>query len=171
MNHGNWTEERVEMLRDLWSQGLSASQVAAKIGDISRNAIIGKVHRLGLQGRDKPAAPGATRTNRPDSPRRIKPRVRVVSNQQTFTEPKQRPAKSDYDAKEFEPIEGATPVRYMDLRPCHCRWPVGDLDGEMLSCGLQRAPERAYCAEHVAAGTQKAHTTPKELVRLLRRYL
>ncbi|MGV6875425.1 GcrA family cell cycle regulator [Pseudochelatococcus sp. B33] len=48
-----WTDERVEQLRKLWSDGLSASQIATEIGGVSRNAVIGKVHRLGLSGRAK----------------------------------------------------------------------------------------------------------------------
>ena len=48
-----WTDERVELLKKLWSDGLSASQIAAELGGITRNAVIGKVHRLGLSGRAK----------------------------------------------------------------------------------------------------------------------
>ncbi|RUW32744.1 GcrA cell cycle regulator, partial [Mesorhizobium sp. M1A.F.Ca.IN.020.06.1.1] len=49
----NWTDERVELLRKLWSEGLSASQIAAQLGGVSRNAVIGKVHRLKLSGRGR----------------------------------------------------------------------------------------------------------------------
>ena len=49
----SWTEERVELLKKLWADGLSASQIAAELGGITRNAVIGKVHRLGLSGRAK----------------------------------------------------------------------------------------------------------------------
>ena len=49
-----WTEERVARLKGLWTEGRTASQIAAIIGDITRNAVIGKVHRLGLQGRPSP---------------------------------------------------------------------------------------------------------------------
>ena len=49
----SWTDERVEMLKKLWADGLSASQIAAELGGITRNAVIGKVHRLGLSGRAK----------------------------------------------------------------------------------------------------------------------
>ena len=49
----NWTDERVEKLKKLWSEGLSASQIAAQLGGVSRNAVIGKVHRLNLPGRAK----------------------------------------------------------------------------------------------------------------------
>src|SRR3979409_1211917 len=60
-----WTDERVELLKKLWTDGLSASQIAAELGGITRNAVIGKVHRLGLSGRGTspsspvPAAPQA----------------------------------------------------------------------------------------------------------------
>ena len=56
-----WTDERVELLKKLWQDGLSASQIAKQLGGVTRNAVIGKVHRLGLSGRatpSKPAAPG-----------------------------------------------------------------------------------------------------------------
>jgi GcrA cell cycle regulator len=49
-----WTEERVAELKELWSSGLSAAQIAARLGDVTRNAVIGKVHRLGLSGRPSP---------------------------------------------------------------------------------------------------------------------
>lgn len=49
----NWTDERVEKLKKLWAEGLSASQIAAQLGGVSRNAVIGKVHRLSLPGRAK----------------------------------------------------------------------------------------------------------------------
>ncbi len=58
----SWTDDRVEQLKKLWEAGLSASQIAAELGNITRNAVIGKVHRLGLSGRAKSpssAAPAA----------------------------------------------------------------------------------------------------------------
>src|SRR5260221_129680 len=56
-----WTDERVETLKKLWTEGLSASQIAAELGGITRNAVIGKVHRLGLSGRAKSPASSAPR--------------------------------------------------------------------------------------------------------------
>ena len=49
----SWTEDRVELLKKLWQDGLSASQIAGQLGGVTRNAVIGKVHRLGLSGRAK----------------------------------------------------------------------------------------------------------------------
>src|SRR5438552_14769579 len=76
-----WTDERVELLKKLWQDGLSASQIAKQLGGVTRNAVIGKVHRLGLSGRaapSKPARPAfkAPRparpvTSAPSAPRRI----------------------------------------------------------------------------------------------------
>src|SRR4051794_33937208 len=74
-----WTDERVELLRKLWIDGLSASQIAAELGNVTRNAVIGKVHRLGLSGRakDVKAATGAPRvrkvTRAPSAPAPIAP--------------------------------------------------------------------------------------------------
>ena len=52
----NWTDERVELLKKLWSEGLSASQIAAQLGSVTRNAVIGKVHRLKLSSRGRTTA-------------------------------------------------------------------------------------------------------------------
>jgi GcrA cell cycle regulator len=50
----SWTDERVEQLKQLWGQGMSASEIADTLGDVTRNAVIGKAHRLGLSGRPSP---------------------------------------------------------------------------------------------------------------------
>ena len=66
----NWTDERVELLKKLWQDGLSASQIAAELGGVTRNAVIGKVHRLGLSGRAKAPSSSVPRVRkaRPQSP-------------------------------------------------------------------------------------------------------
>jgi GcrA cell cycle regulator len=53
----SWTDERIERLKELWSQGITASQIADELGGVSRNAVIGKAHRLGLQSRPSPVKP------------------------------------------------------------------------------------------------------------------
>src|SRR5689334_16264050 len=60
-----WTDERVEQLKSLWNEGLSASQIARALGSVTRNAVIGKVHRLGLAGRAGPARAERPRTSMP----------------------------------------------------------------------------------------------------------
>jgi GcrA cell cycle regulator len=53
----SWTDERIEQLKELWSKGMTASQIADELGGVSRNAVIGKAHRLGLQSRPSPVKP------------------------------------------------------------------------------------------------------------------
>ena len=67
-----WTDERVETLKRLWTDGLSASQIAAELGGITRNAVIGKVHRLGLSGRAKSPSSAAPR------PRKARPHQHMM---------------------------------------------------------------------------------------------
>src|SRR5258708_39861086 len=55
MTQANWSDDRVEQLKTLWTEGLSASQIARALGGVTRNAVIGKVHRLGLAGRASPS--------------------------------------------------------------------------------------------------------------------
>src|SRR4051812_9430640 len=66
---GGWTDDRVASLKKLWLEGLSASQIAKQLGGVTRNAVIGKVHRLGLSGRATPAAPAGTVFRAPRAPR------------------------------------------------------------------------------------------------------
>src|SRR5450631_3300363 len=73
----SWTDERVELLRQLWLDGRSASQISAELGlGITRNAVIGKVHRLGLSGRAKSATPATPRVRQRPAPQ---PRATVAS--------------------------------------------------------------------------------------------
>ena len=97
-----WTDERVADLKKLWLDGLSASQIAKQLGGVTRNAVIGKVHRLGLSGRAAPSQPSrpafrAARprpTQAPSAPRRIDPAPRPVVAAQP-TPPAPRPAVLD----------------------------------------------------------------------------
>ena len=67
----NWTDDRVEQLKKLWESGLSASQIAAELGNITRNAVIGKVHRLGLSGRAKSPSSAAPRQRKVRAPQHM----------------------------------------------------------------------------------------------------
>src|SRR5207247_4297849 len=102
----SWTDERVELLKKLWADGLSASQIAAELGGITRNAVIGKVHRLGLSGRAKSPSSAAPRQRKT----RAHPHMLRVA----------RPAMRgntalahayDYDVEpELEPIDNIIPL-------------------------------------------------------------
>lgn len=138
---GGWTEERVTALRQLWLDGHSASQCAARLGEVTRNAVIGKVHRLGLPGRR------TTRSATGKPPRRCRPRITVrfprpPSPPRTPLAPARRlAARTD----ETEPLM----LLFAALQPHQCRWPIGDprLPG-FAFCG--RAARGSYCEGHSA---------------------
>src|SRR5688500_16051891 len=61
----SWTDERIERLKKMWADGATASQIADELGGVSRNAVIGKAHRLGLDARPSPVKPGEEKDKRP----------------------------------------------------------------------------------------------------------
>src|SRR4051794_6082171 len=122
----SWTDERVELLKKLWSDGLSASQIAGRLGGVTRNAVIGKVHRLGLSGR---ATTSRMKSHRPrtraQQPRRLmKPRFANIGNpalRQLYlgdTEPYTPPAE-----ELVIPLNERKSIQ--TLTEACCRWPIG----------------------------------------------
>jgi GcrA cell cycle regulator len=158
-----WTDERVELLKKLWSDGLSASQIAAQIGGVTRNAVIGKVHRLGLSGRAKSNAPAAQQ--QPRKPAR--PASHVLQRSQAAPHRAAAAAMpADVPALTPEPLvdlpdEIAIPmsqrVTLMELRESMCRWPMGDpTTPEFRFCGARAVTALPYCAHHAQVAYQPA---------------
>ena len=141
----SWTDERVERLKALWKDGLSASQIAKDLGGVTRNAVVGKVHRLGLSAsggfsRPAPAIPSARPAPPPPQRTRLHPagnRVYLTSEDRPLPPPK--------------PDEIAVAPRAWETREFgECAFPIEQPDGEILSC-CNPGPERAtwcYCADH-----------------------
>ena len=143
-----WTDERVELLKKLWADGLSASQIAAELGGITRNAVIGKVHRLGLSGRAK--SPSSS------SPR---PRKARSSGMMRISRPTIRGNTAlayDYEPELMEiPVEQRKSL--LQLTEKTCRWPIGDPGGgEFFFCGGDTANELPYCSYHSRVAYQPA---------------
>jgi len=156
----NWTDERVELLKKLWGAGLSASQIAAELGDITRNAVIGKVHRLGLSGRAKTVSSAAPRPRKPRAPSHpatmfrvhgataLQPSPAVELDIEPIIERETRPA--------LEPVSSER-VTIMDLRECMCRWPLGDPGtADFRFCGSRANPGSSYCSYHAQLAYQPA---------------
>ena len=125
----SWTEERVELLRKLWGDGLSAAQVAAELGPgITRNAVIGKIHRLGLAERAKTSS--IPRPRAPRTPRTQTAEIRaqgpvVMGNVALALSPNALVAVApQIDEENVIPISAR--VTLMELRESMCRWPLGD---------------------------------------------
>ena len=161
----HWTDERVELLKKLWSEGLSASAIAAELGGVTRNAVIGKVHRLGLSGRAKAPAPVPQRrtkpTRTPSHPMKATttpPAVR--GNTALAVEPAAVEAVDAQPEPETKPasdvvIAMSERVTIMELREHMCRWPLGDPGREDFRfCGSRIAPGGPYCGHHAAIAYQ-----------------
>ena len=132
-----WTDDRVETLKTLWAEGHSCSQIARQFGcGLSRNAVIGKVHRLGLPGRS--VAKLMVRDARmPRAARAIVPGHVAPAIVKPVPLPPVEPA-----------LTGAEPT-LPDLTRTACRWPVGEADGwQQQFCGAPRDGGSSYCAFH-----------------------
>jgi GcrA cell cycle regulator len=139
----NWTDDRLEELKTLWAEGHSASEIAGRLGHTTRNAVIGKVHRLGLSGRKK--------TRRPRQPRRAaaapKPRSRGISVSCRHRTAIVEDTVETVLAKLGPAPE--TPVTVQTLTANTCRWPEGDpqIPGFHF-CGRKPASAGPYCGPH-----------------------
>jgi GcrA cell cycle regulator len=160
-NGANWTDERVERLKKLWSDGLSASQIAAQLGGVSRNAVIGKVHRLSLPGRAKAGGATSARSQkRVTIPVQSRP---VAFAPRTITRTVTRPVgatvlKEEVEIEAFEePVVSnrnvVTPifkrVPLIKLTERTCKWPLGDpLKDDFCFCGNDSPDNSPYCTYH-----------------------
>jgi len=151
-----WTDERVERLKKLWADGLSASQIAGELGGITRNAVIGKVHRLGLSGRAKAPSSSVPRQRKPRAPSMFRaPRPMMRGN----TALAHMPA-YDYDPDpEPELIENIIPIgqrcTLLELDQEKCHWPIGDPgQPEFFFCGGKTPSGNPYCGYHARIAYQ-----------------
>ncbi len=151
-----WNDERVELLKKLWADGLSASQIAGRLGGVTRNAVIGKVHRLGLSGR---ATTSRMKSHRPrtrtqQAKRLIKPRFTTIGN----------PALRQLylgDAEPYTPpaeelvIPQAERKYIQTLTESCCHWPIGDpQQPDFHFCGKKKITGLPYCDFHARRAFQ-----------------
>ena len=135
----SWTDEKVEKLKSLWSKGHTASQIAQELGDTTRNAVIGKAHRLNLESR----APSKQHSNRPVA------NSRQAKQQRKLSQPMSRKQRfqSILLDKNFEP---ENPKSLEELTEDTCKWPIGHPNEESFYfCGRKPEAEFPYCKLHV----------------------
>lgn len=162
-----WNDERVELLKKLWSEGLSASQIAGRLGGVTRNAVIGKVHRLGLSGR---ATTARLKSHRP------RPRTQVVAKR--LAKPAQRFAQTGNpavralyqpEAEPFIPAADEIEIPMAErksietLTECNCRWPIGDPQAaDFHFCNQKKVTGLPYCEFHARRAFQPPQPRRRE---------
>lgn len=150
-----WTDDRVDLLKKLWAEGLSASQIAGRLGSVTRNAVIGKVHRLGLSGR---ATTSRMKSHRPRQ--RMAAKRMAKSRYATIGNPALRALYNAETNVYLPPTEELViPVAerksIQTLTEATCRWPIGDPQNtEFHFCGKNKVPGLPYCEFHARRAFQ-----------------
>ncbi|MEM9709360.1 MAG: GcrA family cell cycle regulator [Pseudomonadota bacterium] len=167
----SWTDERVEKLKKMWGEGQSASQIAKELGGVTRNAVIGKVHRLGLSNRNggssetaakaepKPApeTKAAKAAPPPEPSQAPAPAIRkiVPAGQPLPPQPSANEISPEALATVREVEKKAKKLSLMELTERTCKWPVGDPATEdFWFCGLAVQQGKPYCEAHVGVAFQ-----------------
>lgn len=143
---GGWDDARIELLKKLYADGLSASQIATELGGVTRNGVIGKVHRLGLPGRGHKIVKASIPKKRSHAPR---------SKEQANTRPRITPELIPIEALPVDDVGGDHPHKIaslLDLKNEHCRFPYGEpRDSNFHFCGIPQADFAvgiSYCKGH-----------------------
>ena len=161
----SWTDERIALLKKMWKEGKSAAEIAKTLGKgVTRNAVIGKAHRMGLSGRPSPIKKPAPAKKEPASkktpaspPAPAAPRAAASGKKSAA--PKTNPALAR-EAEEMKTIqkEVVPPgggVALIDLTERMCKWPIGDpREPDFTFCGRANRTNTPYCAEHAAMAYQ-----------------
>ncbi len=145
-----WTDERVELLTKLWTDGLSASQVAKQLGGVTRNAVIGKVHRLGLSGRAKPSQPARRKAKR--APAKLRPAVLPK-----IARPKRAVPTAPSIPVGAKPLPSGEFATILTITEHMCKWPIGDpATSSFRFCGRGTEKTDPYCKAHAGLAYQPA---------------
>ncbi|MGI9379687.1 MAG: GcrA family cell cycle regulator [Methyloligellaceae bacterium] len=163
-----WTDERVELLKKLWSEGLSASQIANRLGGVSRNAVIGKVHRLGLSGRATTSRIKSVRS------RKRAASVGVRSSRLKYASHGNAALKQQFGSSGLEnPTPHVSSIEelviplnerasIMSLTADMCRWPIGDpTEKDFHFCGRDKVAGIPYCEHHARVAFQPLQSRRK----------
>ena len=151
----SWTPEREEKLRELWKKGHSASQIASMLGDTTRNAIIGKAHRLNLEAR-APSKKLGHKVNTENIENNIKSEVKIqkLGRKARF--------KALLLDKNFEP---ENPKKLEELTDDTCRWPIGHpYEKNFYFCGRKPMEKFPYCKLHVLYAFQPKHAKEDDII-------
>jgi GcrA cell cycle regulator len=139
-----WTEARIAQLIGLWTEGVSASGIAEALGDVSRCAVLGKLHRLHLLRSRKPASA----PRRYDGPVLVAAARAGAAVRRTAAAPE--PPRSPWSEAALAPLPGTTPRPWLSRTFGECAFPVGGEGVELMSCCAKVKPRSSYCPAHHA---------------------
>ncbi|MGN0913226.1 MAG: GcrA family cell cycle regulator [Alphaproteobacteria bacterium] len=146
-----WTEEMVEGLRQMWLEGLTANEIAKKLG-VSKNSIVGKVHRLCLKARPSPIKKKDDETAPAEE---IAAEAPAIETPEEILPEEEEPVAEVKAPKKVH--KGAHHVKLMELDSHTCRWPLGDpRDEDFCFCGKKVRMGQTYCEEHANMAYVKA---------------
>lgn len=147
----SWTVERIGTLKVLWAEGLSCSQIAAALGGVTRNGVIGKVHRMRLDKRAKTYQP------RKHIEQTAKLRQATTTQTRRSTSFKPPPPPELDEATDLPADTPTAPVTLIELQDHHCRWPIGTPGTpDFVFCGGDKRDGHSYCARHCRMAYQPA---------------
>lgn len=151
----DWTEATIARLRALWDEGHSTAEIGRRMG-VTKNAVIGKSHRLELPARPSPIRRGAVGRDPPTTPRQPRPAHPVLAVPRPVSD---RPAAIPVPA---QPPPTPPPRRRYGLPGQPCCWPIGEPGRPGFRfCEREAEPSRPYCPEHSSIAYAKPET-PKE---------
>lgn len=144
----SWTDERVSQLKQLWGEGKTAAEIAKMLGGVTRNAVIGKAHRLKLSGRVSPVQVTGGRVEAALSKVSNDQRAPKIPIRERVPSAPIQPSMRE----ENIPIKG---IQLTELRESTCRWPIGDPKQEGFKfCGCNASPGMTYCDNHTRLAYQ-----------------
>ena len=148
----SWTPEKEEKLKKLWKKGHTASQIATMLGDTTRNAVIGKAHRLNLQARG--------------TSKKTKLKTDGENNNLTATKPQKMGRKARFKALLLDKnFEQENPKKLEELTDETCRWPIGHPNEEnFYFCGRKSMEKFPYCKLHLLYAFQPKNAKEEDQI-------
>ena len=148
----SWTAEREEKLKELWKKGHSGSQIASLLGDTTRNAVIGKAHRLKLQARSVS--------------KKSTPKKNIEKNNTTEIKDQKLGRKARFRALLLDKnFEQENPKKLEELNDTTCRWPIGHpYEDKFYFCGRKPIEKFPYCKLHVLYAFQPKNAKEEDQI-------
>jgi len=148
----SWTPEREEKLKELWKKGHSASQIASILGDTTRNAVIGKAHRLNLEARA--------------ISKKSFPKINAENNDESKTKVQKLGRKARFKALLLDKsFEQENPKKLEELTDKTCRWPIGHpYEEKFYFCGRKPMEKFPYCKLHVLYAFQPKNAKEEDQI-------